>query len=51
VCPWKGTAAYLDVVVGEQRAAASAWYYPDPKPDAEHFRDYVAFWGDVRVEA
>lgn len=51
VCPWKGTAAYLDVVVGDERAAAAAWYYPEPKPDAEHFRDYVAFWGDVRVEA
>jgi uncharacterized protein (DUF427 family) len=51
VCPWKGTASYLDVVVEGRRAAGAAWFYPQPKPDAENIRDHVAFWGDVRVEA
>ncbi|MEA2157215.1 MAG: hypothetical protein QOE11_3355 [Solirubrobacteraceae bacterium] len=50
VCPWKGTASYYDVVVGDERAAAAAWYYPDPKPKAEEIRDHVAFWNGVRVE-
>lgn len=49
--PVEGHRGLSDVVVGDERAAAAAWYYPEPKPDAEHFRDYVAFWGDVRVEA
>ena len=51
VCPWKGTASYYDIVVGRERAADGGWYYPQPKPDAEHIRDHVAFWGDVKVEA
>ena len=50
VCPWKGTAAYHDVVVGGQVNAGAAWYYPDPKPAAANIRDHVAFWQGVVVE-
>ncbi len=50
VCPWKGTASYYDVVVGDERAAAAAWYYPEPKPRAANIRDHVAFWNGVTVE-
>ncbi|MGY8797913.1 MAG: DUF427 domain-containing protein [Longimicrobiales bacterium] len=28
----------------------AAWYYPDPKDRAAHIKDYVAFWGGVRLE-
>lgn len=49
VCGWKGTARYLDVVVEGERNAAAAWYYPDPKPEAEVLRDRVAFWKGVEV--
>ena len=31
-CEWKGLASYLDVEGGGQRAARSAWTYPDPTP-------------------
>ena len=48
-CPWKGTASYLDVVVGDDVNAASAWYYTDPKPEAEAVRDRVAFWKGIEV--
>ncbi len=51
ICPWKGTASYLDVEAGGETAPAAAWFYPDPKPEAAHFKDYVAFWGGVKVEA
>ena len=51
VCPWKGTAAYYDVVVDGQTNAAAAWYYPEPKPAASDIKDYVAFWRGVVVEA
>ena len=51
VCGWKGTASYYYVVVDGERNAAAAWYYPDPKPEAEAIRDHVAFWRGVRVEA
>ncbi len=50
VCPWKGQASYLDVVVGEQVNADAAWYYPEPKAAAVEIRGHVAFWRGVRVE-
>jgi len=51
VCGWKGTANYYDVTVDDVTSAAAAWYYATPKDAASEIKDYVAFWGDVRVEA
>lgn len=48
-CPWKGTAHYHDVVVGDQVNANAAWYYPDPKPAAANIRGHIAFWKGVTV--
>jgi uncharacterized protein (DUF427 family) len=50
-CPWKGTAHYYSVVVGEDRAQDAAWYYPEPLEKASAIRDAVAFWKGVTVEA
>jgi len=49
VCPWKGTASYLDVVVGDERNDGAAWHYPDPKPAASEITGHVAFWKGVTV--
>jgi uncharacterized protein (DUF427 family) len=49
-CPWKGIASYYDIVVDGQSNENAAWYYPDPKPAANHIKGYVAFWRGVRVE-
>lgn len=54
VCPWKGTASYYNVVVGDQTNEDAAWYYHEPKPTAfeqtkKDFTDYVAFWRGVQV--
>jgi uncharacterized protein (DUF427 family) len=48
-CPWKGTAHYYDVVVGDAVNANAAWYYPEPKQAAEEIRGRVAFWKSVQV--
>ncbi len=48
-CPWKGTASYFDVVVGDQTNKDAAWYYPEPKEEAAEIKDYVAFWRGVDV--
>jgi uncharacterized protein (DUF427 family) len=48
-CPWKGEASYYDVVAGGERNADAAWYYPEPYPDAESVKNYVAFWHGVEV--
>ncbi|HEY8514685.1 MAG TPA: DUF427 domain-containing protein [Candidatus Binatia bacterium] len=50
VCPWKGTARYYDVVVGDDVNRDAAWYYPDPKPAASNIKDHVAFWRGVEVQ-
>jgi uncharacterized protein (DUF427 family) len=47
VCPWKGTASYYDVVVGGDRNANAAWYYPT----AKEISGRVAFWKGVTVTA
>ncbi len=49
-CPWKGVARYYDVVVDGQVNKDAAWYYPEPKPAAEHIKDRIAFWKGVQVE-
>ncbi len=48
-CPWKGTAAYYDVVVEGQTNAGAAFYYPEPKEKAAMITDRIAFWKGVEV--
>jgi uncharacterized protein (DUF427 family) len=50
VCPWKGTASYYDVVVGDEVNANAAWYYPTPKDAAKEITGRVAFWKGVLVK-
>ena len=48
-CPWKGDAAYYDVVLGGRRSDNAAWYYPDPSDAAAQIKDRVAFYPVVTV--
>ena len=48
-CPWKGDASYFSVTVDGRTNPDAAWTYSDPKPDAEHIRDRLAFWNGVEV--
>ncbi len=49
VCPWKGTAHYYNVVVGDEENRDAAWYYSDPKKEAAEIKDHIAFWRGVDV--
>ena len=49
ICPWKGTASYMDVVVGDEVNAKAAWYYPTPSEQATQIKDRMAFWRGVEV--
>ena len=49
VCPWKGTASYYHISVDGDVVSDAAWYYPDPKRDADNIRGYVAFWKGVEI--
>ncbi len=50
-CPWKGKASYYSLLVEGEMNTDAAWYYPDPKPEAEEIRDRIAFWKGVTVAA
>ena len=46
---WKGTAHYYTIEIDGERNEDAAWYYPEPKPEAERVRDRIAFWKGVEV--
>lgn len=48
-CPWKGEASYYNITVGDQINTDAAWYYPAPKQEAAHIKNYVAFWRGVKI--
>ncbi len=50
-CPWKGQASYYSLLVNGEMNTDAAWYYPEPKNDADAIKDRVAFWKGVRIEA
>ena len=41
-CPWKGQAQYYSLLVDGELNPEAAWYYADPKPEADMVRDRVA---------
>jgi uncharacterized protein (DUF427 family) len=49
-CGWKGVASYKSIEVDGEVNENAAWYYPDPKPQAEGIRGRFAFWKGVTVE-
>ena len=49
VCPWKGTASYLSVVVDGETNKNAAWFYPTAKDAAKEIEGRVAFWKGVVV--
>ena len=49
MCPWKGTASYYTVRVGEVRNPDAARYYAAPKPAAASITGRIAFWRGVEV--
>ena len=40
VCPWKGTASYISLVVNGDENQDAGWYYPDPKPAAANIKGH-----------
>ena len=48
-CSWKGVASYYSVQIGDSINRDAAWYYPDPKPEAQSVANRVAFWRGVQI--
>lgn len=43
-CEFKGTATYVDAVVGDRRVAEVGWRYLSPTPDYTELAECVAFY-------
>ena len=50
ICPVKGQARYLNLLIDGKDNPDAAWYYPDPNPAARKIKGQVAFWRGVEVE-
>lgn len=48
-CPWKGTAGYDSVRVGDRDNRDSASFHAEPKAAAAEIAGRVAFWKGVEV--
>jgi uncharacterized protein (DUF427 family) len=46
MCPYKGTARYLDYARGDTRVGGAAWYYPAPLRDVVKIASHVCFWNE-----
>jgi len=49
VCPWKGTAHYISIIVDGEKTTDVGWFCADPKPAAAQIKDRIAFWRGVVV--
>jgi uncharacterized protein (DUF427 family) len=49
-CPFKGTASYWTVTVGDQHAENAIWAYPEPNAESGWLRGYAGFYWDAMDE-
>lgn len=49
-CYRKGKASYFTINVDGQLNIDSAWTYPEPREDAHHIKNYIAFWKGIQIE-
>ena len=45
-CPYKGTASYWTIRVGDRASENAVWGYPDPFDEVPALKDFVAFYWD-----
>jgi len=45
-CPYKGTASYWTIRVGDKQSENAVWGYPNPYDEVAQIADYVAFYWD-----
>lgn len=50
LCPWKGKASYMSVIVNGKTNSNCAWYYLKPSFLAKKIKERVAFWNGVTIE-
>jgi uncharacterized protein (DUF427 family) len=45
-CPYKGTASYYSVRIGDELHPDAVWYYPEPLPEVAAIKDALAFFNE-----
>ncbi len=50
MCPWKGEASYLSLLVDGEVNPDAVWYYEEPADAAREIKGRVAFWKGVQVQ-
>lgn len=51
VCPYKGTANWWSLSLGDRSIDDAAWSYPEPLDEAREARDHISFFGEgIAVE-
>jgi uncharacterized protein (DUF427 family) len=45
-CPYKGTASYWTIQVGDKSSENAVWGYPEPYDEVDAIKDFVAFYWD-----
>jgi uncharacterized protein (DUF427 family) len=45
-CPYKGTASYWTIRVGDKASENAVWGYPEPYDEVDAIKDFVAFYWD-----
>lgn len=43
-CEFKGVADYADLIVGDRKIEAAAWFYSNPTPGYEDITNHLAFY-------
>ena len=43
-CPYKGNAAYWNIVVGDETMENGAWSYEEPYEEASKIKDFISFY-------
>ncbi len=49
-CPYKGTAHYHAIKIGDKTFEDAVWYYPEPIAECPRIKDYLCFYNE-RVDA
>lgn len=49
-CEWKGEASYYHLNIGGKQVRYACWYYPNPTPEFEQIKNYIAFYAQKMDE-